>query len=485
MRHNVSQVLQPYLTQNATTRLVIAVSGGADSLALLHVLYTLAEALRLTLHVATLDHGLRGEAGADDAQFVVDTAQAWGLPVTAGKVALDPHAPGLEARARAARYAFLAEVARNVGATYIIVAQHADDQAETVLMRLLRGTGTSGLAGMRVAAPLPGANDLTLLRPLLSVTRAEIDAYCVEHHLQPRQDATNTDLTYLRNRIRLETLPYLRRLNPQVTQALNRLAQIAADEDSYIEAELARLTHGHMQTTAGRITLDRARFRDMPPALGRRFILNTAHQLGGEPDYDHVVAAAALAQHGKLGDIALLGDGLRVRVDYQAIAIEHQDAPFVSDLRYTLPPGAEIPVTVPGDTPTPAGWVLRTLYSVPQYSAPENAESVLSIRIPADAKITLRTRRPGDRFAPPNLKGQHKKLKKVMIDLKIPKYLRDNVPLMIINANIVAMLLNRQWIVAHGFMFDLTVEREPEGRDDSEKLNQLVFFLPTLLPTTL
>lgn len=479
IRHNVSQFLRPYLAKNDLTPLVIAVSGGADSLALLHVLYTLAEPLRLSLHVATLDHGLRGEAGADDAQFVVDTAHGLGLPVTAGKVDLDPSLPGVEARARAARYAFLADAARNVSAKYVVVAQHADDQAETVLMRLLRGTGTSGLAGMRVASPLPGADDLTLLRPLLSVTRAQIEAYCTEHHLQPRVDATNADTTYLRNRIRLETLPYLRRLNPQISEALNRLAQIAADDDDYMEAELARLVSDGVQITDARFTLDRARFRALHSALGRRFILNSAGRLGAEPDYDHVVAADALARDGKLGAIALLGDGIRVRVDYQTIAIEHEDAPFIVENAFTLPPDTEISVIIPGDTTTPTGWVLRALDTMP-----ENADWLLPLRVPTDAHITLRTRRPGDRFAPSNLKGQTQKLKKYMIDLKIPKYLRDNVPLMIINANIVAVLLDRQWIVAHGFMLDLTGKNEPEGHADSEKLNQLVFFLPTTLPTS-
>lgn len=478
--HKVSQSLKPYPSTKNETHMVVGVSGGADSLALMHILHALAQPLNLRLHVATLDHGLRGDAGAADAQFVVETAQAWGLSVTLGHADLDPYAPGVEARARTARYKFLADVARTVGVKFVVLAHHADDQAETVLMRLLRGTGTAGLAGMRLTSPMPHAPDLTLLRPLLNVTRAEIEAYNTQHDLQPRQDATNDDTRYLRNRIRLETLPQLRRLNPQITQALNRVAQIAAEDDDYIEGNLSYFANYHTKITEGRITLERWRYKTLDTVLRRRFILRAAKRLGAEPDYDHVIAADALVRGGKLGAIALLGDGIRVRVAYEHIAVEHQDTPFTAegDWAFTLPVGVEIPVIVPGDTPTSAGWRLRAMDAAPLTLPPEQDGLLLPLRVPADAQVMLRTRREGDRFAPPNLKGHTQKLKKYMIDLKIAKYLRDNVPLMIINANIAAILLNRQWIVAHGYSPELTHEGKPEGEDDLGGLNQLVFFMP-------
>ncbi len=169
-------------------KVLIGVSGGVDSLVLLHLLLRLQAAFDFNLHVATLDHGLRGAAGAADADYVVECCTAWGVPVTRRTLALDGAS---EDRARQARYAFLAEVARVQGAGFVAVAHHADDQAETVLMRLIRGTGLRGLSGMGLRAPLPGDPGLTLLRPLLFARRAEIEAYCREQGLQPRQDATN------------------------------------------------------------------------------------------------------------------------------------------------------------------------------------------------------------------------------------------------------------------------------------------------------
>src|SRR5690606_722014 len=156
----------------------------------LHILAALRAAIGFTLYAATLDHGLRGAASAADAQFVVETARVWGIPARRGNADVPALAArqsgGIEAAARAARYDFLASVAREVGADRIAVAHHADDQVETVLLHLLRGAGIGGLRGMAWIAPTPGSPDLLLIRPLLGVTRAEIDTYCREYGIQPR-----------------------------------------------------------------------------------------------------------------------------------------------------------------------------------------------------------------------------------------------------------------------------------------------------------
>lgn len=448
------------------TPLVVGVSGGADSLALLHVLHALAPRCSLHLHVATLDHGLRGAASAADAQFVEETARAWGIPVTVGHAHLDPAAPGVETRARTARYAFLASAAQNIGAKYVAVAHHADDQAETVLMHIVRGSGTRGLVGMTHQSAFPGVPHLTLIRPLLNVTRAEIEAYCAEHGLSPRQDSTNEDPTYLRNKIRLETLPYLRTLNPQITQALNRLSQIAAADDAYMEAELTRQTQPHVTHQDGRISLDLTVFRALSPALQRRWIGNAAKIVGvrhGLPTstdeaktemnfytdnqgYEHLVAAAEFAQHGQTGAFLPLPGNLRVRVDYTALVVERTDIPLPTEGWLLLPADAEIPVTIPGETLTPYGWRLKAVQN-----APENDVHSVALHVPVGAEVILRTRRPGDRFAPPGLNGHTQKLKKYMIDEKLPSHLRTNVPLMIINGNIAAIILNQRWIISYYF----------------------------------
>ena len=243
MLEHVRQVIQKFqlITQEQT--LVIGVSGGTDSLALLHVLNQLAPRLGIVIHAATLDHQLRGAESAGDVQFVEQVCHEWNIAVTVGRtnvIELAQHQQlGIEAAARLARYDFLAQVAHNLGASTIAVAHHEDDQAETVLMHLLRGAGVHGLSGMALRSLVPNHTDLKLIRPLLSVSRQEIEAYCVEHNLEPRHDSTNSDTSLLRNAIRLEMLPILQRYTPQVKPALARWAEIAAVEDEYLQQQVA------------------------------------------------------------------------------------------------------------------------------------------------------------------------------------------------------------------------------------------------------
>jgi tRNA(Ile)-lysidine synthase len=198
-------------------RLVVAVSGGPDSLALLHLLSRRELHPAANLVVGHLNHQLRPSAAAD-ATFVAETAAAWGLECHTESVDVAGLARrdglSLEEAGRGARYQFLARLAHAVGAAHVAAGHNADDQAETVLMHFLRGAGLSGLRGMRPAGPLPGDPAITLLRPFLTTGRAEIEAYCQEHGLAPLTDASNTDTTYFRNRLRHELLPYLAGYNP-------------------------------------------------------------------------------------------------------------------------------------------------------------------------------------------------------------------------------------------------------------------------------
>jgi len=211
---------------------VVGVSGGPDSLCLLHVLKHLAPGYGVTLHVTHLEHGIRGEESEADAQFVAGLAHRWGLPVTVEHADVPRLAEeeGLapEEAARRARYGFLARVAGQIGASRIAVGHNADDQVETVLMHFLRGSGLAGLRGMLPLSPLgelrlgaalrdsPLAGELRLIRPLLEVARPAIEAYCRSRGLQPRFDRSNLDTTYYRNRLRHELLPMLEGYNPNI-----------------------------------------------------------------------------------------------------------------------------------------------------------------------------------------------------------------------------------------------------------------------------
>ncbi len=234
--------------------IVVGVSGGPDSLCLLHLLRRLAPELALRLHVAHLNHGLRGPEADEDAEFVAELAACWGLPVTIGRadVAALAAQPGrsLEEAARLVRYAFLAEVADATGATTIAVGHNADDQAETVLMHFLRGSGVAGLRGMLPRAPLSDyrlgepaapripASPRLLVRPLLAIPRADIEAYCAAHSLAPRFDRSNEDTTFYRNRLRHELLPLLATYNPAIGETLARTAAVLAGDHEIVQAAL-------------------------------------------------------------------------------------------------------------------------------------------------------------------------------------------------------------------------------------------------------
>jgi tRNA(Ile)-lysidine synthase len=389
------------------------------------------------LHVATLDHGLRGTAGEDDARFVVETTRTWGIPVTSrqANVGLLAHEKrmSIEAAARLARYDFLASVAREVGAERVAVAHNADDQVETVLLHLLRGAGMGGLMGMAYSAPLPGHPDLTLIRPLLDTPRYLLNAYCQYHDLQPRHDATNENTYYTRNRLRRETIPNLHILFPQFGRRLRQLAEIAVQENDFVEGALQAAIAPNIQKESDRIRLPRETFAALHPALQRRFVLWAARSLDpdGDVGYIHLVAAVRLALEGQVGARAQLRGGVQLRVDYAHIVVEREGAPLPDDLPL-LDADAELPVSIPGETPLNSRWSLLASFNVPEGESHRLA-------IPEGSTVMLRGRHKGDRFAPLGMGGHTKKLSEWMVDHKVPKAVRDRVPLLVVDDAIAAI----------------------------------------------
>jgi tRNA(Ile)-lysidine synthase len=443
----VLHTIQQYKLIPPESRVVIGVSGGADSLALLHIFAELRDLLSYSLYAATFDHQLRDEAGAADVRFVQQIAGAWGIPVTIGQADVGALAReqgmGIEAAARQARYDFLADVARQVDAQYVAVAHHADDQAETVLMHILRGTGLRGLTGMALTSPLPQHPEITLIRPLLNVTRAAIDTYCADHNLEPRQDATNQDTTLLRNRIRRETLPQLRQINPQIENALTQLADIAAVEDDYMEQQVTTVMRTALTFTPKQVLIEREIFGDLHPALQRRLLYRAIARLMGRVynlSYKLVLAAIKVGLQGQVGAVALLADGLQLRVDYATFVIEPQNAPIPTNLDLFLEQDTELVVQVPGVTATVGGWQLEA-------SLAPSTNFQARLALPEGCTVLLRTRQDGDRFSPLGMPGQTKKVARWMIDRKLPQAIRDQIPLLMVDDRIAAILFGERWTV--------------------------------------
>jgi len=298
------------------TSIVCAVSGGVDSVVLLHALHEVnrRKRLHLKLHVGHIDHALRSES-ADDARWVERLAESIGLPCAVECVdvrgLVRRGAGSVEEAARHARYAALERMAGEWGATAVVVAHHADDQAETVLHHVLRGTGLTGLAGMSKARPIRDASPIGLLRPLLEFTRAEIDAYAIEQGLKYRSDATNLDHALTRNRIRQRLIPSLKKdFNPRVVEALVRLAEQAREGANAIRAVAAEaLAAATVDTPANGVQrLDVSRLTPWPDGISREAVRLAIKHVGipSKPlDHERLVAVHQL----------LSGDGRRRTIE--------------------------------------------------------------------------------------------------------------------------------------------------------------------------
>ncbi|NOX79988.1 MAG: tRNA lysidine(34) synthetase TilS [Deltaproteobacteria bacterium] len=305
-------------------RLVVGVSGGPDSTALLHVLAALRAPLDLGLVAVYVDHGLRPAETPDEGAYVRQSAAALGLDYEYVRVATAEHAAGaglsLEHAARELRYEALRTVARQYGAAGIAVAHTADDQAEEILLRLIRGSGRKGLAGMR-------RRNRDLVRPFLETEKKVILAYLQDKNISYLQDSSNLDPRFLRNRVRHELLPFLeRRFDPGIRRSLRKtaasLAELAALTDACWD-EVITADDDNEEAATGRIVLDRQLFGRQPAALQRRLVEKILWRLGSRARYEHILRVVEAAQQGRTGSELHLSRGLRVGVRREVLEFSY------------------------------------------------------------------------------------------------------------------------------------------------------------------
>ena len=368
---------------------VVAVSGGPDSVALLHALTGLRADYGLALTVGHVHHGLRADADRD-AAFVTDLAARLGWPVAVERVAVAVR-PGRspETAARAARYAALDRIARRAGARRIAVAHTADDQVETVLMRLLQGAGPRGLAGIPVRRG-------RLVRPLLDVDRAVVLAYLADAGLAWVEDDTNRDLKMLRNRLRHETLPLLAAQGwPRIGEALRRTAAASREAVEALDALLAPRVAGLVRPGPGGTALELAGLRDLPPGAVKAALRLALVEVLGRPEVRAGLRAAHLE---RLAALVRAPVGARVRLP-AGLAVERtRDALWV-----TAPAAGFEPVTlaVPGETRLAGIGSLEVRRDPPiraGWSRAPRVECFDEAGLPG--RLAVRPRRPGDRFVP-------------------------------------------------------------------------------------
>ena len=430
------QMIQPRET------VLVGVSGGVDSLALLYALHTLRHQLDCQLHVAHLDHGFR-EDSAGDAVYVAEQADQLGIPISSIRIdvpqLMRDQKLSAEVAARQARYQFYECISKRIGATKIALGHHRGDQAETVLMNLLRGAGASGLKGI-----LP-VREGKFIRPLLAFSRKEIEDFVAQLGLQPRCDATNYQLNYLRNRVRLELIPALERAyNPNIQSVLNQTAELLQVESDYLEM----IAHDAFQAcriesyTPDTVVLDRRLFRQHHLALRRRILRLAVAEVFGEIRdlyFNHFESMLNLID-GEAPNSALdLPNGGAFRRAYNRVLIQK-----AADSH----PPFEYEVAVPGHTPLPRldAEMIATVVEHPINCAvadkfPDGKFQAVFDLDRLQLPLMLRQRRDGDRFHPFGMRGT-KKLKDLLIDAKIPRQKRGRIPVLMSGDEII-------WVVGY------------------------------------
>lgn len=423
---------------------VVAVSGGVDSMVLLHVLVRLAPRLDLRLRVAHIHHGLRGSSADRDAALVSAEAARYALPISVERLAAEtrPRRTSVQAWARAARYARLEATRRRVRAAWILTAHNRNDQAETVLLNLLRGAGLRGLAG------IPKVRE-RILRPLLAVSRAEIEAYAAARGVRFREDPSNRSVAYRRNRIRRQLLPLLaREYNPRIVETLAALATQAREDDDALTSLAATLADKALRVRGRAVGVSVSALCAASPAVARRLFQEAFRRAAVGTcglTRRHLVALTLLATRG--GEVRLPG-GLRARASAKYVWIGPRDPG-------TNPPPSHAPAAGPGAWPgvrlQPGGWVRwgpgqcsvrlrRVAGGGIRLRRRDPCQEILSSKV-LEEPLRLRAWRAGDRFRPLGLRGQ-KKLQDFFVDAKIPREERGRVPLLVAGDRIA-------WVVGH------------------------------------
>lgn len=437
--HRLARTVRSRQLFQPGAHLLVAVSGGPDSVALLSLLHRLRASWRLTLTAAHFNYGLRGEESDEDQEFVTALCRRLDVPLVTKRLnARSPSQSGsLQAAARGLRYRALAEIAERWGAEHIAVGHTADDQAETVLLWMLRGAGLTGLAGM------PSVRDHHIIRPLYDSTRREVLLYLTRSGLSYRQDSSNDKLVYRRNRIRHEVMPLLRRLVPSCVEALCRSADLCREDDRYLHAHLASLAQGHVrQGSGGSWIVERAFLRQLPRSLQRRLVRDLLRRCDPLRRAENVRTVEQVIQ-------AVMSSDTWERTWKTARVLVTEEEVCCG------PPRGEVtdrpPDLFPRDLPVPSNvfWAGTGQTIAVQQLAREHMENreTGKTRILVDAErvsapLIVRAWQPGDRFQPVGMKGRSKKLQDFFTDHKVPLAARRRIPVLVAPEGIV-------WIVGY------------------------------------
>ncbi|MDQ0216181.1 tRNA(Ile)-lysidine synthase [Oikeobacillus pervagus] len=445
-------------------RIVVGVSGGPDSLSLLHYLAKRQERYQIRVYAAHLDHMFRGQQSYEELQFVRNFCEDLHIPYVCDRIDVSSYmeesGTGLQEGARKVRYQFLKEVMNHFSANKLALGHHGDDQVETILMRLTRGSSGKGRSGIPYRRNFHQGE---IIRPLLSLTKEMIEEYCAHFNLDPRRDPSNSKGDYTRNRFRLKVLPFLKGENGKVHEHFQRFSEEILEDEMFLQELTRQKMNNVWEKNEESIQLQVEAFQAMPLPLQRRgiqLILNYLYK--GNPLYTSIhiqqILKFIMSDHpsGHLD----LPDGLKVVKSYQTCQFTfetHESQRY----EYTLHLGEQ--VTLPnGD--------LFSLQISTNFVDTHHAEIFLIDEKKVDLPLIIRTRKQGDRI---QLKGSShsKKIKKLFIDLKIPLNLRNEWPIITDNKGKVLWVPNikksndeRTWEDPHGMILVYKKQSSSRGQ---------------------
>ena len=418
-------------------RVVVAVSGGADSVCLLDIMVRLSEELNVRLIVAHFNHGLRENEDELETQFVKKIAGFFELPfVTEKASSLTGDMPSLEEKAREARYEFLEKTRSGNNARRIALGHTMNDQAETVLMRLLRGSGPSGLSG------IPPVREDVIIRPLIEVKREDIIEYLSSKGLDYVSDSSNSSQKYLRNRIRLELLPLMTEYQPRIIENLSRLSNVLRDEDNVLDSQTEEWAKSNvLMESEDRASVNLAEFNNLPSPFKYRLIRSILKRLRKNLrriEYKHIVYVSRLAKSNRPQAFIDLPNNITVKKIYDRLIFLLKHGDSSSGYCYSIREAGKTFIKETGQT--------ITVEEMEEDIAAELLKDTDRSIAYLDAQkinypFTIRNIIQGDRFVPLGMKG-HRKVKDYFIDLKLSSEERSAVPIIVKDEEIA-------WICGH------------------------------------
>lgn len=382
-------------------KVIVGFSGGADSTALVHILYCLHDELGFTLEAAHLHHGIRGAEADRDLEFVKSFCENLNIEFKYKKCDIPTIAKenkvSEETAGREERYRFFDELAEN-GAK-IATAHNKNDNAETVIHHIIRGSGTQGLCGI-------AAERGNIIRPLINVERREIERYCKDNGLEYVTDSTNAQTEYTRNKIRHCIMPEMEKINPRITASICKMAVLASEDNDYLDIEAKKAYEKYVTEKDGQAVflLD----SDLYPSIRKRVFMKMAQKVGAQLDFEKITAIEELAEKGISGKSIDITGG-RAEISYNTLIIGKEQEKREFDVLFEN----------------------KNVY-IPEcgYSAVLAETGVV---LPKNAEIRIRSRKDGDRI---RINGMTKKVKNILISKKIPKSERGRIPIVTVNGEI-------------------------------------------------